>query len=378
MIAQRRALHRGVLAAFATAALACACRGADQPVVIAAAMGDGGQAAALAISRDSALGRRPRIVLRETRGSAGIAGLPASVRVAELLAADPAVVGVVGPNSSRDALLAGPLYNAAGLPHIVPTATSRRLRDAGRFTLLLAPDDSMEGAFAARFITRRLAARRVLILYVGDEYGSGLRTSLESALARQGVDVVDRIVLEVGGLCPRADSPNPYEDQVTLALRHGVPDVVFLATRAPEAGCATRTIHARQPRMRYVAGDGVVPAALAANAPREAVDSTYFITFWHADTTNAENRAFTEEFTRRFGRAPHYGDALVFDATRLLADAVHEVGGDRSRIVAWLESLGRDRAAATGLTGPLTFDPAARTGIIVVRQRGGRTEAVAP
>ena len=314
----------------------------------------------------------------ETSGSTGIAGLPASVRVAELLAADPALVGVVGPNSSRDALLAGPLYNTAGLPHIVPTATSRRLRDTGRFTLLLAPDDSMEGAFAARFITHRLGARRVLILYVGDEYGSGLRTSLESALVGQGGAVVDRVVLEVGGQCPRADSPNPYEDQVTLALRRGTPDVVFLATRTVEAGCATRAIHARQPRMRYVAADGVVPGNLAVIAPAEAMDSTYFITFWHPDTSNAENRAFTEEFRRRFRRVPHYGDALVFDATRLLVDAVREVGGDRARILEYLESLGRGRPAPSGLTGTLTFDRSARTGIIVVRQRGGHTEAVAP
>jgi ABC-type branched-subunit amino acid transport system substrate-binding protein len=234
----------------------------------------------------------------------------------------------------------------------------------------------MEGRFIGRLVAERLGAQRALILYVGDEYGSGLRAGTEAALAERGVQVVDRVALELSGRCPRGSAANPSEDLITLALRKGVPDVVVLASRAAEAGCALQAIHRRLPRMRYVAGDGVIPEALALDAPAEAVDSTYFITFWHADTTDARTREFVAAFRRSTGRDPHYGDALVYDATQLLIDAIRSVGTDRERVRDYLRELGGRRPAPAGLTGPLTFEPAARRGIVVVRRQGGATVLV--
>ena len=51
---------------------------------------------------------------------------------AERFASDPRVVAVVGHAGSKSTLLASPIYGAAGVPVIVPTATSRLLRDTLR------------------------------------------------------------------------------------------------------------------------------------------------------------------------------------------------------------------------------------------------------
>ncbi|MFI5234338.1 MAG: hypothetical protein ACHQXA_01385, partial [Gemmatimonadales bacterium] len=62
----------------------------------------------------------------------------AMVAWAQHVAGMPDVVGVVGPSGSRLALATAPIYNAAAIPQIVPSATNRLLRHAGPWTFMLA------------------------------------------------------------------------------------------------------------------------------------------------------------------------------------------------------------------------------------------------
>jgi ABC-type branched-subunit amino acid transport system substrate-binding protein len=299
--------------------------------------------------------------------------LVAEVDRALHFAADPNVVAVVGPGGSRQALQTAPIYRDAELPHIVPTATSSRLRAAGAWTFTMAADDSLQGEFIGEFVAQRLGSRAPLLLYLPDEYGIGLASGTSVALHRRGIRLLDRIPIRPGG-CPPS-GPTPFDAVADAVARRG-PDVVLLATRTPESACLIRALHRRAGPIRYVAGDGTLPDGGFAQRAGEGTDSLYVVAFWHPDRDDAGSRAFVTRFTGTVGRPPRHDDAMFYDATMLLAAAVQAVGANRRKIRAYLTQLGRTRPPYHGVSGPIAFTQDAPRPLLMTRLRAGRPELV--
>lgn len=301
-----------------------------------------------------------RLVVAAAEGwrSLGETPLAAEVARAALLAGDPTVLAVVGPGGSREALQVAPVYQAAGLPNLVPTATSRRLRDAGPTSFRMAPNDSVQGAFIAAFADSALGARRAAIVYVADEYGVGLSAGTEVEFARRGVTVVSRIPLQATQRCADEDGAGYYATLAASLARRQPLDAVVFALRTTEALCAARAIRAALPAVSLIAGDGVYVDAAMLAPWTTAADGMYLVAFWHPSLPDSASRAFTERFRAVVGRIPRHGDAVFRDAAVLAATAIREGGGSRRAVLAYLRSLGVSRAPFAGITGPIAFSPA--------------------
>ncbi len=273
-------------------------------------------------------------------------GDAAEVDYAEAAIATAGVVAVVGHPSSRASLLAAPIYGEAGIPFIVATGTSRRLRDVGPWTFQLAPDDEAEGAFLAGFALDTLAARRLTIVYLtADEYGIGLRDGVVRALAARGVEPSDQV-----GILEDTDFPR----RVAASLRHATPQVVVVATRTPEASQIARALHARLPRVPVLLGDGVTDSSYLRGAGPLA-QPAYHATWWRADDPDSSSRSFVARFERIAGRQPLPQEAMYYDGVMVAAQAVREVGPRRVAIQHWLRELGVSRPPYRGVTGPIAF-----------------------
>jgi ABC-type branched-subunit amino acid transport system substrate-binding protein len=296
---------------------------------------------------------------------------PAAVEVdrAHRFLALPRLVAVVGHGGSRGSLAAAPVYNEAHVVQLVPAATSRLLRRAGPWTLTLAPDDSVEGAFIGRFVAERLAARRITVFYVTDEYGAGLRDGVVAECARRGLAVVDQVPF--GG---RSD----LGVLVDASLRQARPDVIVVAGRQRETGVIAREAQARLPGMRVVAGDGALNLPDLADSAGAAIDSVYVAAFWLPDDTARRSREFVAEFRRLTGVEPSPAQALTHDALMLAATAAGAAGADRGAIRRWLLDLGVGRPPYAGVTGPISFAPGRPARLLMARVRGGRAVRVAP
>jgi ABC-type branched-subunit amino acid transport system substrate-binding protein len=300
----------------------------------------------------------------------------AEVDRAARLTRTPGLVGVVGHGGSREALMTAPIYNEAHIPQIVPTATSRRLRTAGPWTFMLAPDDSTEGAFLGRFITEELGATSATVFYVLDEYGAGLRDGVIADLGRRGVRVLDAVPVSPGGACPPDKPANDYAAVVDAAQLHGRPDVVVLAARQRESGCIVARVAQRQPASVFVAGDGLTPDASFRSRAGAAAEGLYLAAFWHPSRADALSRVFVARYTRLFGVAPTAQEAMIFDALRALGAAVRAVGPDPGRMRLYLLSLGRTRAALRGVTGRIAF-PGGPDKLLMTRLRGDGSDLLA-
>ena len=320
------------------------------------------EVATLELERTHAAGG-PRIVIR---GATGVDGEAPGVEVrrAEALAAMPGVVAVVGHGGSRGSLVAAPIYNAAAIPHIAPTSTSRRLGDVGAWTFVLAPDDSVEGEFIARFANADLGARSVTIFSVTDEYGAGLRDGVARALARRNIRVMDQVAYEPG---------SDLELLVRGTLARGTPDAVVIAGRSEEASALNRLLGRYAPGVPVVAGDGALTPPMSAEA-----DSMYVVAFWLPDSTSAPSRRFVEEYTRVTGRGPGATEALTHDALMVVAAGIRAVGPDRVALRDWLASLGRTRPPFQGVSGPIAFGPARAEHLLMTQIRSGLPVRVGP
>jgi ABC-type branched-subunit amino acid transport system substrate-binding protein len=290
------------------------------------------------------------------------AGDAADVDFAAAAAALPSVVAVVGHQSSRGSLLAAPIYGEAEIPFIVPTGTSRLLRDVGPWTFQLAPDDEAEGAFIASFALDRLGARRVTIFFlVADEYGIGLRDGVARALRQRGVEPVDQV-----GILPDSDFPR----RVALSLRRAAPQVVVLATRTPEAAAIARSLHERLPDAPVILADGVNDSAFVrATGPRRG--PAYAVAFWSADNPDSASRAFVAHFAEAGRGRPLPREAMYYDALMVVAQAVREVGPQRAAIGRYLRELGTTRPPYRGITGPISFARNRPTNLVVTRVGDG-------
>lgn len=280
------------------------------------------------------------------------------VASAEAAVAAPGVAVVVGHSTSRGSLLAAPIYGEAGVPFIAPTATSRRLRDAGPWTFQLAPDDEAEGAFIARYALDSLGCRRITIYYlVADEYGIGLKNGIGRALAARSGAPADEV-----GILDDSD----FERRVAASLRHATPDAVVIAARTPEAVAIARALRARRIAAPLILADGVDGGSFTRDAGSSA-GRAYAVAWWDPGTPDPASRSFIERFRRIAGRAPRQQEAMYYDALMLAAQAAHEAGGSRDGIRRWLSTLGAERPAYRGITGPISFAPGRPTNLVMLR-----------
>ncbi len=292
------------------------------------------------------------------------------VDVATQLAAVPGIVAVVGHQDSRSTLLAAPVYDEAGIPLVVPNATSRALGAAGRWVFPVAPSDSLEGAFIAAFATRALRARSVALMYDNDEYGRGIRDGVRDALAAAGTPLAADA--PIGAVCAA-------DGDATVALltsRRPPPDVLVLAARPVDAACIVRQARRRLAALRFITGDAVEISDGQVAAMGVAAESTYFVAFWYDGLTDARSTAFTSAYRRVTGTHPSPAIALQYDALMLLMTAVRDVGPNRKAIQTYLSDLGRSRPPYEGVTGPISFEAGRRRPLYMLRVRGGATIAI--
>lgn len=283
------------------------------------------------------------------------------VHRAERFAAIPGLVGVVGHGGSRGTLMAAPVYNAAGIPQVVPTATSRLLQGAGPWTFLLPPSDSVEGALLARFAVEGLAARRISIFYINDEYGVGLRDGALLELERLRATVVDRVPLGIA---------NDLETLVEASFTRGRPDALIVAGTEQLTGAIARSAVRRMPGMRVIAGDGALAMPQLARSAGPAAEAIYGAAFWVPDSASARDAAYSNDFRAATGFAPLPSATMSRDAIMLLVQAIREVGPDRAAIRAWLERLGGAHPAFEGITGSISFRREGAPRLRIVRVEG--------
>jgi branched-chain amino acid transport system substrate-binding protein len=197
------------------------------------------------------------------------------------LAADPSVIGVVGPKNSGCARAAIPVARAAGLPLLLPAATADDLcRLGGGWAFRLCATDAAT-ADAAAALCLRLGIGRLAVIADATPYGIGLAAGVGAAARAVGIEVGDRLdgcgaVFHAMGEVEQAQAIRAARAagfQGALLGAEGGPGAALPALAGPDAEGAFE-LYAGAP----AAGAATVYAAEAEDAARllvEAAAATY-------------------------------------------------------------------------------------------------------
>jgi len=292
------------------------------------------------------------------------------------LAADDAVLAVVGPLNSNVASAEIPVAGAADLALLTMGASAvgltRSAPGSGPTTFFrLCAADDRQGAAIAQF-ARRDGRQRAFVIDDNESYGRGLADVFVASFTKAGGTVLGREHLTPFALDYKA---------LLTKVRATAPDMVFFGGIVSTGGAVLR----RQMRdvglgaLPYYAGDGIAnPEFIPLAGP--AADGTAFTVGAPTASFSPAARAFTAAYSKRFGAAPgNYGAGAYAAAQVALAAIRAELTAHPGRLPTRAEV--RDRIAATSdlvtPIGSVAFDKSGELRnptISLYRVRGGRVE----
>ncbi|HEY7192727.1 MAG TPA: ABC transporter substrate-binding protein [Gemmatimonadales bacterium] len=287
-------------------------------------------------ARGEIRGRRLALRIMDDSGRADIA-----IGIAQQLANDPSVVAVIGHLTSAASLAAGRIYGEARRPVVMisPSASSPDLSGVNPYMFRVCPSDVNHGAQLARYARQMLAAKRVGVIFLDDDYGRGLRLSFTAEFRRLGGEIV-----EEDPMLSTTASLEPY--LARLAQKGGV-DALMLATDRPGAELALREMRRLGVHWPTLGGDalsGIEATGALAEGVRMSVA-------WLVDQPGDRNAQFVSAYARAYpGERPDHRGAAAYDIVYLLADVLMKTT-DRAEIRDRLS-----RASYDGVTGKITFD----------------------
>jgi len=147
-------------------------------------------------------------------------------------------------------------------------------------------------------------------------------------------------------------SPGTEKIETQLAaLESAQPSAVIILASPDDAARWVIALRERLPQAKLYGGPAFGRHEFLSRAGPAAEDVLFPVLFCPDDASPGARR-FREIFHARFGRAPDYLEALTYDATRLLLEALQRAGPRRAALRLALADL----SPWVGIAGSITFD----------------------
>src|SRR5215831_2811718 len=238
---------------------------------------------------------------------------PGTVLAFSKLSTDPAIKAIVGPIASTQIQAASPAIAKAGIPTMIGGTDPSLTRVNNKWVFRARPNDLYSSKVIADFGVNTLKLKKWAIVHATDAFGQGGAKALTEALQALGVNPI----LDQGYSSGTQDFA-----PIVLAVRKSGAEVLGTYMTYP----ADQAIFAKQLRQLGVniqwVGSPTTVTVTARNLAGEALHGTYAVVDFNADA-NDMTRAFTKQYTERFGIAPDNFASWSYDALHILALAIN-------------------------------------------------------
>ncbi len=264
----------------------------------------------------------------EINQAGGIQGVPLKVaiaddsnqrevaqQVAESLAKDPNLLGVIGHGTSDTSLAAAQVYQAQQLVMIAPVSSAMQLGEIGDHIFRTMPTDQQTAKALKDYMVGALQKRRVVIFYnPNSQYSQSLTKEFKTALDYSGVADVT-ITEEIDLSRPDFDA----EDSVNRAIANKA-EVIMLAPDNEVMDKAIRVIESANRRIPILGGDSM----FTPRVPKIAKDKAVGIAL--AVPVDVTNTPFLQQATTLWGQRDliSWRTALAYDATQALIQGLSQ------------------------------------------------------
>jgi branched-chain amino acid transport system substrate-binding protein len=276
------------------------------------------------------------------------------------LAANPAIVAVIGTSCSSAARVAVPLLSKAGFVIISASNTAPELTIAGNPNnhpgyLRTAHSDAVQGAAAAKFAWEHLKVKKAATIHDGSIYAESLQRVFAEEFTKMGGTVTAQ----------EAVDPNQTDmKSVLTSIATGEPELIYMPIFVKAGVLVVR--QARETvglENTYLMGaDGMFSTDVTEGAG-DSVEGFFVSSPDLAAFTSDYEAKFLPAYQAKFGTVPvSIFHAHAYDATMMIFAAIEKVAvkGDDGTLYIPRQAL-RDAMFATanfqGLTGNLTCTP---------------------
>ncbi|WP_158850924.1 ABC transporter substrate-binding protein [Saccharothrix deserti] len=272
-------------------------------------------------------------------------------RIAEEIVRDDKALYVIGHGVTVTSLAAAPIYRAAGIPAVTPSASGAGITDGSEWYFRSMFGDRTQGDFLAVYASRVLGADKVAVVYDDTESGRSAQAAFTDSFSRFG---------QVVAALPVADDPRAAVDQVK-ALTPGTP--ILLATEERNG----------VPLVKGLRGAGVDAPILGTatlgttsfhDALGDATRDLHLATPMADDSLSGPALTWAENYQQRYGERPRWHAATARQALNVGLHVITANGiglapanraDDRKRLRDGLAALKDKKNAFPALLGPLYF-----------------------
>lgn len=287
------------------------------------------------------LGKQIELVAYDDKGTGEEAA-----SVAQKIASDKSIIGVIGHFSSGACMAASPTYQENGLVNISPSASHPDYTKEGDYIFRNNTVITTEAGEAVSLAVDKLGKKKIGMIAIKTDWGTSTSAVVKKIITEQfaskGVELVDTEEVVEGS--------DDYTPNVTKLKQAGAEVIICCSmynTLAPFA-------------KQYKQVDANIQIVGFSNAYSQqliklggsAVEGVVFPTIFFHESTDAKVKAFVDEYTSKFGAAPSSLTAQAYDSVGILLEAIKSAGSLDHKAI-------RDKVAASnydGVTGPTKFD----------------------
>lgn len=268
--------------------------------------------------------------------------------VASNLTTKSKVNAVVGPITSSPGLAALPNYTKAKVPYITPGGTqdSLTVQKNGKvqpYMFRSCFEDSYQGKALAKYVYNNMHLKRVAILAdKSTDYGQGLTKAFKGSYKGTVVET------------QYYQSGDKDFNTLLTKLKGKKFDALYVPGYYTEAGLIVKQARQMGINQPIVGADGFSDPKLVQIAGKKAATNIYYTTHFDAKAnTNAKATAYMKSYKAKYGEDAGTFDALAYDATYMIKDAIeNEKSADSTKIATGLSKLKDFK----GVTGSITMD----------------------
>jgi branched-chain amino acid transport system substrate-binding protein len=265
-----------------------------------------------------------------------------AVAAAQKLAAEENVYAVIGPSSTASSSAAIPVLERATITAISPSASTPSLVTDNKHFYIMSLPLSAYGPLVPQFAADKFGAKDLAVMHVKDDWGENVTTIAKEWSDTNGVPIVADASYTQGD--------RDFKAQITSLLDKD-PDALILNTHYTEGALITR-------QARELGYDGPIVAQgtnvypqfieLAEDAAEGVVGWTDFL----ASLDTEAVKQTVDKFQQAIGKEPLQYHVSTYDAVKILAQALGQVGCDREALST---TVGQTKDFP-GLVGPMSFN----------------------
>jgi branched-chain amino acid transport system substrate-binding protein len=273
------------------------------------------------------------------------------------------VFAVLGPITSTQVQAMLPVVKGEKVPMLIG-ATNNGLTNAGEGVLFrLRPPDSRTVAGMVSYAADDLGARKIAVLRDSDSFGTGAAAIAQQEADRRGL--VTKMETFTNG-------DTDYTGQL-VSLRDWKPDaLILLTTGANDAAIISRQVNELGLKMPKI-GSVVYSSAATLKVSKQFEEGFYgAVDFLPA--ANEKSKAFSAAFQQQAGTPPDLFSGWVYDAVRVIADAINRSNCDRPD---FRKALLQTKSF-NGVQGPITAQSNGdmNHNVFIVQMHNGKPELV--